>query len=80
MAETAPLGALSINALRAFVYVYTRQLSSFRVSTLWFIELTVATCHIQYTFLSLCQILSRENEQNTSPPFSHETKVVADGY
>ena len=22
---------------------------------LWFIDLTVATCHIQYTFLSLCQ-------------------------
>ena len=32
---------------------------------MWFIDLTVATCHIQYTFLSLCQFVSRENGQNT---------------
>ena len=32
---------------------------------LWFIDLTVATCHIQYTFLSLCQFFSRVNGQNT---------------
>ena len=29
------------------------------------IDLTVATCHIQYPFLSLCQFFSRENGQNT---------------
>ena len=40
---------LNINALRACVYIYIRQLSSFRGPTLWFIDLTVATCHIQYT-------------------------------
>ena len=57
--------SLSINALRACVYIYIRQLSSFRAHTLWFINLTVATCHIQYTFLSLCQFVSRENGQNT---------------
>ena len=28
-------------------------------------DLSVATCHIQYTFLSLCQVCSRENGQNT---------------
>ena len=33
--------ALSINAFRACVYIYIRQFSSFRVSTLWFIDLTV---------------------------------------
>ena len=38
-----------INALRACVYIYIRQLSSFRAPTLWFIDLTVATFHIQYT-------------------------------
>ena len=37
------------NALRAFI----RQLSSFTAPTLWFIDLTVATCHIQYNFLTL---------------------------
>ena len=37
----------------------------FRAPTLWFIELTVATCHIQYTFLSLCHCYSRETGQNT---------------
>ena len=47
--------SLGINALRACVYIYIRQLSSFRAPTLWFIDLTVTTCHIQYTFLSLCQ-------------------------
>ena len=53
-----------INALCACVYIYIRQLSSFRTPMLWFIDLTVATCHIQYTFLSLCQFVSRENGQN----------------
>ena len=41
--------ALSINALCTFVYIYIWQLSSLRA----FIDLTVATCHIQHTFLSL---------------------------
>ena len=44
-----------VSRLRARVYIYIRQLSSFRAPTLWFIDLTVATCHIQHTFLSLCQ-------------------------
>ena len=57
-------GALTVNYLCAYVYIYIWQLSSFRVPTLWFIDLTVATCHIQYTFLSLCQFVSRENGQN----------------
>ena len=47
---------VSINALCACLYIYIRQLSS--APTLWFIDLTVATCHIQYTFLSLCQLFS----------------------
>ena len=47
----------SFNALRACVYIYIRRLSSFRVPTLWFMDLTVATCHIQYTFLSLRQFV-----------------------
>ena len=42
----------SATALRACVYIYIQQLSSFRVPMEWFIDLTVATCHIQYTFLS----------------------------
>ena len=65
------------------VYIYIRQLGSFRAPTLQFINLTVATCHIQYTFLSLCQFVSRENGQNTkntrSPPFSHDIKMAPDG-
>ena len=32
---------LSITALRACVYIYIRQLSSFRAPTLWFIDLTI---------------------------------------
>ena len=38
-------GSLSINALHACVYIYIHQLSYFRVSTVWFIDLTVATCY-----------------------------------
>ena len=57
--------ALSINALHTCVYIYIWQLSSLRAPKLWFIDLTVTTCHIQYTFLSLCQFVSRENGQNT---------------
>ena len=55
---------LSINALHTCVYIYIWQLSSFRAPKLWFIDLTVTTCHIQYTFLSLCQFISQENRQN----------------
>ena len=51
--------------LCAPVYIYIRQLSSFRAPTLWLIDLTVATCHIQDTFLSLCHSYPRENRQNT---------------
>ena len=47
------------------VYIHIRQLSSFRAPTLLFVDLTVATCHIHYSFLSLCQYFSRENGQNT---------------
>ena len=42
-------GSLSINALHTCVYIHIWHLSSFRVPTLWFIDLTVATWHIQYT-------------------------------
>ena len=35
-------------------------ISSFRALTLWFINLTVSTFHIQSTLLSLCQFFSRE--------------------
>ena len=72
--------ALSINALRACVYIYIRQLSSFRAPTWWFIDLTVTACHIQYTFLSLCEFVSGENwteHKNTqSPPCLNDTKMV----
>ena len=36
-----------INALRACVYIYIRQLSSFRAPTLWFIALTVTNYSAQ---------------------------------
>ena len=40
-------------------------LNSFRVLALWFIDLTVATCHIEYTFLSLCQFVFYEKTNKT---------------
>ena len=44
---------------------YIRQLSSFRVPTLWFIDLTVATCHIQNMFLSLYQLFHKKTDKTT---------------
>ena len=61
-----------INALRACVYIYIWDLSSFRVSMLWFTDLTVTTCHIQYTFLSLCKKKFQEKTK--------DTKMAAVGY
>ena len=75
MLSKEPLG---INALCACVYIYIRQLSSFRVPTLWFINLALATGHIQYTFLSLCQFFplrKRTKHENTD-----DTKMAADRY
>ena len=74
--------ALSINALRACVYIYIRQLSPFRAPTLWFIDLTVPTCHIQYTFLSLCQhfFFTTERTKHENTRLSYDMKMAADGY
>ena len=56
-------GSLSINALRTCVYIYNWQLSSFRAPMLWFVNLTVATCHTQYIFLSLCQFFHEKTDK-----------------
>ena len=72
--------------LCALVFIFTSGSSALlERPMLWFIDLTVATCYIQYTFLSLCQFFSRENEkkkkqENTRPPFSYDTKMAAEGY
>ena len=47
--------ALGINALHTCVYIYVCQLSSFRVPTLWFINLTVTIFNT---------LFSPENGQN----------------
>ena len=38
-------------------------LSSFRYPILWSIDLTVSICHIQYTFLSLCQFFHEKTDK-----------------
>ena len=43
---------------------YTK-LSFFRAPMLWFINLNVATCHIQYTSLSLCHFCLYEKTDKT---------------
>ena len=69
--ERSPFSCIDV--LCACVYIYIRQLSSFRAPMLWFIDLTVAICHIQYTFLT-------KHENTRSPPFSYDTKMAADSY
>ena len=71
--------ALAVS-LRVCVYIHIRQLSSFRAPTLWFIDLTVATCHIQYTLLSFVKFFPPENGQNTKYTRSIRTKMAANGY
>ena len=54
-----------INASCAWIYIYIQQLSSFRGPTLWFIDLTVATCYIQYTseFRPICFTRKRTKQK-----------------
>ena len=54
---------LPVLMLSAPVFIFTS--GSFVRTPTWFIDLTVATCHVQYTFLSLYQFVSRGNGQNT---------------
>ena len=56
------VGAVSVLFERDCIYI--QQHSSFRVPTLWFINPTVTTCHIQYTFLSLCHFFFQEKTDN----------------
>ena len=80
--EIMVISALSELMICAPVFIfYIQQLSSFRAPTLWFIDLTVATCHIQYAFLSLSAIFftrKRTKHENTrSPPFSYRRLLGA---
>ena len=68
--------SLSINVItaRLCLLVFASgnwHLNSFRAPTLWFTDLTVATCLIQYTFLSLCQIASLRKRTTQSRRAEH---------
>ena len=69
---------LSVLMLCASVYIYIRHLSSFRAPTWWFIDLTVATFHIQYIFFFTRKRTKHENTR--CPPFSYRKKMAAGGY
>ena len=64
---TKILKAISVLMLCVPVFIFTCTSSSALSghSTLWFINLTVATCHIQHTFLSLCQYFFHEKIHRT---------------
>ena len=65
-----------LRALRTCVYIKIRQLSSFRAPTLSLIHLTGTTCHIQHTFLCLCQKKKKENIQNTKILKDHHFRLT----
>ena len=73
---------LSINALRACVYIYIRQLSSFRAPT--FCCLSIWMSYLPYSlrfseFMPISFTRKRTKHENTrSPPFSYHTKRAAD--
>ena len=76
MCRLLPEVICRVKEAHACVYIYIRQLSSFMAPTLWFIDLTAATCHIQYTSLSLCQgffflfTIKRPKHENTRSPLT----------
>ena len=72
--------SLFLNALRACVYIYFRQLSSFRAPTLWLIDLTVATCHIPSGLRHFFLLIFFHEETNKTrnargPPFSYDRMI-----
>ena len=69
-------GSLRINALCACVYIYIRQLSSFRAPMLWFIDLTVVTCHIHWHFSEFVNFFMRKRMKGL--PCSYDTKMSAE--
>ena len=67
------------------VYIYIRQLSSFRVPALWFIDLTVATnmIYIQLHFSEFVWLFYKKMDKTQkylSPPLSYDMKIAADGH
>ena len=74
--------SLSINALHACVYIYIGQLGSFR-APMWFINLTVTTCHIQIhfsEFMSIFFMRKWTKHKNTQiPPVLYDVKMATDG-
>ena len=83
-AGTAPLKKLSINALRARVYIYIQQLSSFRVPGSRFNDLTSLLAIFNTLLWVYATFVSRENGQNTKilevRHFRNDAKMAADGY
>ena len=75
--------ALSVVMLCTCVYIYILQLSFLNTAPmLWFIDLTVITCHIQYTLLSWCHFFYKKKDKTqntTSLSFSYETKMAVSG-
>ena len=85
LCSVVPRGdSLNILMLYAPVFIFT----SFRAPTLWFIDLTVTNCHIQYTFLSLCHFFYEKTDKTRKySPVHHfrtctmyDTKMAAGGY
>ena len=69
--------------MRACVYIYIWQLSSFRAPTLWFIYRTILLAIFNTLFLVYANFVTvkrTEHENTRSPPFSYDTKMAADGY
>ena len=64
------MSSLAVNGLRACVYVYIRQLSSFRTPMLWFIDLTVATCHIQ------CRVYANLFHEKTDKTRGYSKSII----
>ena len=59
---------------------YIWWLSSFRVPAFWFMTLAAATCHIQYTFLSLYQFVFTRKRTKHRNTFSYRTKMATSHY
>ena len=61
--STAPRFSISVLGVWKHDQTLITLLSSLRAPMLWFMDLNVANCHIQYIFSEFMPIVSKENEK-----------------
>ena len=76
--------SLCINALRACLYIYIRQLSSFRAPNVVvyrsYCRYLLYSVHFSEFMPIFFTRKRKKKQENTRPPFFYDTKMAAEGY